>query len=321
MNSIHNILICCSVPNLKNYCLADSHLGGDFSQRNSAVSGANKSHLLGCKTPVVWPYSPNERGYSFGDEFWGLFSSLIHQCSGSRRCNWVASFSNLGQCRNVLLALLFPKQPSPRLGDTLGRPFPPNTSLGHFVPSFLRWNKTGSPISADCHIGKFCANGYVVRNPSSFRLLPITSPRLNHRRNGSKSERREAAYPVGLMGHRIFRGRYVSAQSSRNVKRPSYITDGVRSRIGQGVNVPSAWCSHVVFNVGLNGNYTHLCGHAGEHDALLSHGWHTRTWTARKGYALTDEAVANSAGETLWCSPHCVPVSPVLDLFSAMEAV
>ena len=59
-----------------------------------------------------------------------------------------------------------------------------------------------------------------------------------------------------------------------------------------------------------------LCGHAGEHDELLAHGWHLRTWTARKGYALTDEAVENSASETLWCSPHCVPVSPVRDLFS-----
>jgi DNA adenine methylase len=59
-----------------------------------------------------------------------------------------------------------------------------------------------------------------------------------------------------------------------------------------------------------------LCGHAGEHDALLAHGWHLRTWTARKGYAMTDEAVENSGSETLWCSPHCVPVSPVLDLFS-----
>lgn len=41
--------------------------------------------------------------------------------------------------------------------------------------------------------------------------------------------------------------------------------------------------------------------------ALLANGWHLRTWTARKGYALTDEAVENSASETLWCSPHCVP--------------
>ena len=50
-----------------------------------------------------------------------------------------------------------------------------------------------------------------------------------------------------------------------------------------------------------------LCGHAGEHDALLDHGWHLRTWTARKGYAVTDGAVTNSASETLWCSPHCMP--------------
>lgn len=51
-----------------------------------------------------------------------------------------------------------------------------------------------------------------------------------------------------------------------------------------------------------------LCGHAGEHDALLNAGWHIRNWTARKGYAVTDEAVENSASETLWCSPHCVPL-------------
>ena len=59
-----------------------------------------------------------------------------------------------------------------------------------------------------------------------------------------------------------------------------------------------------------------LCGHAGEHDELLHHGWHLRAWTARKGYALTDEAVQNSKDETLWCSPHCVPVEQTLDLFS-----
>ncbi len=63
-----------------------------------------------------------------------------------------------------------------------------------------------------------------------------------------------------------------------------------------------------------------LCGHAGEHDALIEAGWHTRTWTARKGYALTDEAVANSASETLWCSPHCVPEIAVnFDLFSMAD--
>lgn len=86
---------------------------------------------------------------------------------------------------------------------------------------------------------------------------------------------------------------------------------------GMGLGIAEAvqaWCA-------ANGNSKQLrivlCGHAGEHDALLAHGWHTRTWTARKGYALAEEATANSASETLWCSPHCVPVVPVLDLFTA----
>ena len=65
-----------------------------------------------------------------------------------------------------------------------------------------------------------------------------------------------------------------------------------------------AWCA-------ANGQDPKLrivfCGHAGEHDGLLADGWHLRVWTARKGYAVTDEAVENSASETLWCSPHCVP--------------
>jgi hypothetical protein len=50
-----------------------------------------------------------------------------------------------------------------------------------------------------------------------------------------------------------------------------------------------------------------LCGHAGEHDALLEHGWHLRKWKAGGGYALREEAIANAKSETLWCSPHCVP--------------
>lgn len=59
-----------------------------------------------------------------------------------------------------------------------------------------------------------------------------------------------------------------------------------------------------------------LCGHAGEHDALIAEGWTARKWTARKGYALTDEAVENSASETIWCSPHCMPERGVMiDLF------
>ena len=64
-----------------------------------------------------------------------------------------------------------------------------------------------------------------------------------------------------------------------------------------------------------------LCGHAGEHDELLQAGWSVRKWTARKGYAATDEAVENSASETIWCSPHCEMERGVVgDLFAEMQA-
>ena len=80
-----------------------------------------------------------------------------------------------------------------------------------------------------------------------------------------------------------------------------YAAGGVGGELADKVR---AWCAK-------NGNDKRLrivlCGHAGEHDALLQEGWHLRAWTARKGYASTDEAVENSASETLWCSPHCVP--------------
>ena len=94
-----------------------------------------------------------------------------------------------------------------------------------------------------------------------------------------------------------------------------YAAGGVGGELADAVR---AWCA-------ANGTDARLrivlCGHAGEHDALLQAGWHTRTWTARKGYAVTDEAVANSASETLWCSPHCVPAVPVHgDLFAEVSA-
>ena len=61
-----------------------------------------------------------------------------------------------------------------------------------------------------------------------------------------------------------------------------------------------------------------LCGHAGEHDALLEHGWRIRTWTARKGYAVSDAAISNSKSETLWCSPHCIPETlAIRDIFES----
>ena len=63
-----------------------------------------------------------------------------------------------------------------------------------------------------------------------------------------------------------------------------------------------------------------LCGHEGEHDELLAVGWFTERWTARKGYAMTDEAIENSASETIWCSPHCIKTQPVIGDLFAQEA-
>ena len=86
--------------------------------------------------------------------------------------------------------------------------------------------------------------------------------------------------------------------------------------MGQGIaDDVRQWCA-------INGGNPQLrivlCGHAGEHDALLAQGWHIRTWTAGGGYARTDEAIANRQSETLWCSPHCVPERGVVqDLFAA----
>lgn len=58
-----------------------------------------------------------------------------------------------------------------------------------------------------------------------------------------------------------------------------------------------------------------LCGHAGEHDALLAQGWQLRRWRAGSGYARASVAYES---EALWCSPHCVPEQGVqTDLFAA----
>lgn len=90
-----------------------------------------------------------------------------------------------------------------------------------------------------------------------------------------------------------------------------YAAGGVGGALADQVR---AWCI-------ANGNDKKLrivlCGHAGEHDEVLQHGWHIREWTARKGYASTDEAIENSASETLWCSPACIPEQKAqFDIFS-----
>ena len=75
---------------------------------------------------------------------------------------------------------------------------------------------------------------------------------------------------------------------------------------GVGTELPmqvQAWCADNGDNPLLR---IALCGHAGEHDALLDAGWFIGTWKARKGYAASPEAVQNSKDETVWFSPHCI---------------
>jgi len=93
-----------------------------------------------------------------------------------------------------------------------------------------------------------------------------------------------------------------------------YAAGGVGGTLADSVR---AWCIANGDNPSLR---IVLCGHAGEHDELLEHGWHTRTWNARKGYASTEEAINNSAGETLWCSRACVPlIAAQRDIFAEAE--
>ena len=93
-----------------------------------------------------------------------------------------------------------------------------------------------------------------------------------------------------------------------------YAAGGVGGALADEVR---AWCRDNGDNKKLR---IVLCGHAGEHDELLSHGWTTRTWKARRGYAATSEAVENRASETLWVSPACVGApgveAPLVDLFT-----
>ena len=75
---------------------------------------------------------------------------------------------------------------------------------------------------------------------------------------------------------------------------------------GVGTDLPmrvQAWCAENGGNPKLR---IAICGHAGEHDALIEHGWTVGRWKARKGYARTEEARQNTADETIWFSPHCI---------------
>ena len=84
-----------------------------------------------------------------------------------------------------------------------------------------------------------------------------------------------------------------------------YAVGGVGTNLAADVG---AWCAA---NGGSPMLRIVICGHAGEHDALLAHGWSARKWAAHKGYATTAAALANSASETIWCSPHCEPETKI----------
>ena len=80
-----------------------------------------------------------------------------------------------------------------------------------------------------------------------------------------------------------------------------YAVGGVGGELAQQVR---AWCAEHGHDPNLR---IVLCGHAGEHDSLLQHGWDFRHWKAGSGYARTEQSCANYQSETVWCSPHCLP--------------
>jgi site-specific DNA-adenine methylase len=55
-----------------------------------------------------------------------------------------------------------------------------------------------------------------------------------------------------------------------------------------------------------------LCGYGTVHDALLDAGWTKTAWQANGGFGNQGQGQgrANAAREQLWCSPHCLPITP-----------
>lgn len=93
-----------------------------------------------------------------------------------------------------------------------------------------------------------------------------------------------------------------------------YAAGGVGGELAGAVR---QWCSE---HGAAHGVRIVLCGHAGEHDELLRHGWRTARWKAPAGYARSAEAKARSASETLWLSPHCLGEANSQDsLFGAAQ--
>lgn len=56
-----------------------------------------------------------------------------------------------------------------------------------------------------------------------------------------------------------------------------------------------------------------LCGYFDEHAELLNHGWKAHRWKGARGYASEDND--NRENETLFLSPHCLPIEQQRSLF------
>ena len=163
----------------------------------------------------------------------------------------------------------------------------------------------------------------------------VDSRQLPHLGNAGQGDRRQFIFEwFSLLHHRLRDVRVTCGDWTRVVKDsvttrhgltavfmdPPYTKGAMDySAGGMGLGIADAvrdWCAANGDNQNLR---IVLCGHAGEHDSLLDIGWHTRAWKARKGYALTEEAVNNSSSETLWCSPHCVQSAPSIeDMFPSV---
>lgn len=61
-----------------------------------------------------------------------------------------------------------------------------------------------------------------------------------------------------------------------------------------------------------------VCGYADEHAELLAHGWKAYRWKGARGYAAEDND--NRENETLFLSPHCLPIDIQPGLFDERTA-
>lgn len=72
-----------------------------------------------------------------------------------------------------------------------------------------------------------------------------------------------------------------------------------------------AWCLEWGTNTKMR---IALCGYAGEHEELESHGWQVLAWKAQGGYGnRSEQGKANAAKERIWFSPHCLQEATLFD--------